>query len=120
MSTRCTHPGCCPARPNVEVNGRRQRQGADLRGTLAGTPRGLAELPGLCPAYRPWETSLTPGSVSREARGTGHSLGGIPVSDGPWSVAQITHVGVCPPQAGGVQMAGEDVDHTPQPLVVLG
>ena len=60
-------------------------------------PEEAAELPGLCPAYWPWETSLTPGSVSREARGTGHSLGGIPVSDGPWSVAQITHVGVCPP-----------------------
>lgn len=32
-----------------------------------------------------------------------------------------SHTLACaPPQAGGVQMAGEDVDHTPQPLVVLG
>lgn len=84
-------------------------------------PEGAAELPGLCPAYWPWETSLTPGSVSRED---------TVEQSTPWEEFQSqmglgrwlrSHMLACaPPQAGGVQMAGEDVDHTPQPLVMLG
>lgn len=110
VSTLGLHPGCCPARANFEVNGRRQKAG---RGPVwdsgwhpegaGGVGRTVSRLPAMGDVLDPRQC------VSRELLQKGTFSVEFQSQMGLcWPVR--SHVMACPPRPGRGQMVGEDVD----------